>query len=155
MNERNDARDQLRWTWRGARGIPWETGDPLTKNDLNLCLFDESTAPRILLHATAPAASTCGKKPCWSQKKDLLRYVASGRIDGLRRIVLDPRPSKGPGIALAAGGKTLALPPSGPLPIPLRLQLQVDSGGCWEAVYETARVNSAHRFSAGRPLQPR
>ena len=149
VHPKNGARDQLTWTWRGAPGIPWDTGDPLTRNDLNLCLFDESTVPRVLVHATAPAAGRCGKKPCWSRKKGALRYVASGPMNGLRRIVLDGRASKGPRITLAAGGETLALPPSAPLSVPLRLQLQVDSGGCWEAVYGLAHANNAHRFSAG------
>jgi cysteine-rich repeat protein len=151
VHPKNAARDRLAWTWRGARDIPWDPGDPLTKNDLNLCLFDESTAPRILLHAIAPAASQCGKRPCWSQKKGVLGYAAGGPISGLRRIILDPRAPKGRRIMLAAGGDTVALPPSGPLPVPLRLQLQVDSGGCWEAVYASARVNNAHHFSAGSP----
>ena len=42
-------------------------------------------------------------------------------------------------------------PPTLPLNLPVRVQLQAASGECWETIYSSARVNDTTRFKAVVP----
>ena len=51
------------------------------------------------------------------------------------------------GVGANLSNRPLGLP-SLPLPLPVRAQLQVANGLCWEATYSSAKVNTAIRFRA-------
>jgi len=61
-----DRADRLVSKWRkGSVTTKSDFGDPTTTADYALCLYDASG---VRLSLAAPAADTCGKKPCWTEK---------------------------------------------------------------------------------------
>jgi hypothetical protein len=140
-----DARDRLDWEWRkGEATTSADFGDPLTTDDYALCLYDESGAtPRLLLDALVPANPTCEGSDCWVRAHAgarALRYKQpSGAPDGVTRVVLKPGPDGRARITVNARGEHF-MPPSLPVPLPLRVQLQTTRGTCWESLYTPTGV---------------
>ena len=136
------------WAARGATGTDADLGDPTSTTDYALCVFDASANP-LVLHATAPAASTCKRTACWSTRRG--RTIAyrdpSGAADGLEKILLRPGRNGRMRINLKARGLRL---PIGHLPgaRPVRVELRNSEGRCWAASYEGAFLDDPQGFCA-------
>lgn len=164
-----ESRDLV--TWRGLAafaGVAFDPpgavfGDPRhvgTAHDYALCVYDESApTPSLLFRAIAPAGGTCGASPCWKallRDGDTLwgyRYRDADRTpEGVNDAFVRVPPSGPMIVVFKAQGPNLTNRPLGlpslPLPVPLRVQLQVREGSCWEAVYSTPTANTATRFVA-------
>jgi hypothetical protein len=128
--------------------------DAASDNDYTLCLYDASSpTPALVGRFTAPAGATCGSHPCWKPRgpvtrgylyndgtatSDGIRSMEATIFQGTRTLLV-----KGRGAALSAAPLGLPTPPLG---LPLRVQLQVRNGSCWEATYSTASHNVAGAF---------
>lgn len=143
-------------TYDAPRGRPaltwaWRRGEALTPDGLGaaggvrtLCVYDESGGAPRLLHR-ARSGDACGARPCWRSRTTGLTYH---RKDGVPEGIVEMTfragdagrsevhvKARGPLLV----GRPFALP-APPLPLPLRVQLQDDSGRCWEAVHGPAGV---------------
>jgi hypothetical protein len=137
-----DSRDLLSWTWARGEATDFEEfGDPLTTNAYVLCLYDETGArPYEIAHSRAPAGGTCGTRPCWKASSTGYKYVNGARTpDGLKKLQLKAGVA-GRAQAKAAASGDLLDPPSLPLALPARVQLQAGNGTCFEATYDTGGV---------------
>ena len=157
-NRTPDTGDQLKWIAVPGRPLAAaELGDPLTTDDYALCVYDESGAkPTLLLRSDAPLGGTCGRRACWKKVGNPpgsrgLSYADTERTpNGIAKIVLRLGPGGEAKITLQGRGDSLPLPAPAPLPVPLRVQLQAGHAGCWEARFNTARVNDGETFRAER-----
>ncbi|MEO8604726.1 MAG: hypothetical protein ABI629_19310 [bacterium] len=148
-------RDSIAWTWRKGDATPMEDfGDPEFLDGYTLCIFDESSStPQRLFAATVPAHSLCGGQPCWRRSTRTLRYRNADRTpDGIDSIKLGAGSAgrakiqvKGKGPHLS--GRPSALP-APPLAAPLRVQLQSQSGACWESTHSQSSVNRATLYKS-------
>ncbi len=145
------TRDKLSWSWVGSTPVAGgDFADPVGgAANYTLCVYDGNDFPRVRA-LRAPAAGTCGKRPCW-------RTTSSGFVytdplldpDGLKKIVLTAGAVAGKArIAVKGKGANLGL--SLPLGAPVRMQL-VHSGGaptCWDATFSTSTGNHGEIFNA-------
>jgi hypothetical protein len=140
-NQLDDGKDKLVWKWvKGEATDVAELGDPTAGDAYALCFYDGGAM--LAAAAEAPAAGTCGGKPCWGAKgtkgfgyKDLDRTP-----HGLLKAVLK---SGAAGKAkMVVKGKGVALPDlEPPLALPVVVQLQRQStGDCWAATYDAGGV---------------
>lgn len=144
--------------WGGDAIGRGEFGNPVSANhDVTLCVYDESMpTPALVFRATAPAGGTCGSRPCWTAlgPPDAGRYRYAdppATPDGLVGVTLRSLAGDARFIVRGRGANLTGRPfglPAGPLPLPLRAQVQVRDGLCWEAEFSTATVNVAGRFVA-------
>jgi len=128
-------------------------GDPLDTDTYTVCLYDESGAsPSLIFRMTAPAGGVCGSRSCWRRVGDGgLAYKDKERTpEGVdtARVTVNARGGvrlsvKGKGVNLSNRAVPLLVPP---LSLPLRAQLQVGNGECWEATYDAASRNSPGLF---------
>jgi len=141
--------DMLTWKWKssGTVSLP-DFGDPTTTTDLTLCVIDQGG---LKLSATAPAAGTCGTKPCWSiipGKK--LKYSDKDLTpDGVQKVQAQPGDADRGKIQVKGKGANLGVPMLG-LTTPVTVRL-VRSGGpaCWESTYQTNVIaNTPGTFKA-------
>jgi hypothetical protein len=150
------ADDTLAWRWRHGTGSPPPAlGDPTQSTVYALCVYDESTSPPTAL-VTAPAQHIgCPDYACWTSERNGFSFRnASGDDSGLTRIDLRARADGR--VKIAVRGKGFFLnPPTAPLSLPLRVQLQaIDPGTnlqtCFEAEYAApgVRVNDNGVFRA-------
>jgi uncharacterized delta-60 repeat protein len=141
--------DRLLWQWRaGAATTLADFGNPVTRDDYTLCVFDGRGAP--LISALAPAVD-CRERPCWRLRGDGSGYAyrdPDGR-DGLYTIALRPGASGETSIEILGRGERLGLPALPP-ELPLTVQLLGPANVCWEAVYEAPGVKRSgpRRFRA-------
>jgi hypothetical protein len=147
-----DRGDRLVWQWlRGVQTPRAAFGDPRARDGYAFCVFDESrSAARVLLGARAPAASTCGGRPCWTvSKKGFVYRDRTLTPEGLEQIALQSGSDGKARVIVKARGERLAMPTL-PLATPLRVQLQAANGECWEARYLSAgvRKNTREMFRA-------
>ena len=156
----DDARDRLSWSWkRGAPTDPADYGDPTADTSYELCVYDETDAPALLVAARAPAGGECpkrnGTEPCWTARgeppgaRGIDYRDRDGTPDGLERLELRPGPDGKARIEARAGGAALGLPAL-PASVPLRVQLRNDAGTCWESTYSAdgVRRSDERRFRA-------
>jgi ELWxxDGT repeat protein/cysteine-rich repeat protein len=140
-------RSSIVWKWKkGAATTFADFGNPVTTDSYALCLYDESGAPQLLYEMKAPGGSAwkiLGKTPTGAS------YRSIGPPDGLTKVALKA------GVAgkakVQANGKGSYLPflaGSGPVPLPLRVQMQAANGSCWETYYTTALKNDGVAFKA-------
>jgi hypothetical protein len=128
--------DRLLWQWRaGAATTTADFGDPVTRDDYTLCVFDDRGAP--LVSALAPAAD-CGDRTCWRPRRDGYAYRDPAGRDGLYTIALRPGASGAASLEVAGRGERLGLPALPP-ELPLTVQL-LGPGVCWEATYAAPGV---------------
>mgnify|MGYP001264823600 CR=1 FL=1 len=144
--------DRLIWQWlRGGQTPRDAFGDPRASDGYAFCIYDESSsAPRVLLGARAPAASTCSGQPCWAASRSGFTYRSPEYTpDGLEQIALQSGSDGKARVTVRARGEHLAMPAL-PLATPLRVQLQAANGECWEARYLAAGVrgNTPKAFRA-------
>lgn len=130
-----------------------ELGTPTTDTDYSVCVYD-GASPRLVFEGTAPGGGLCGTtaRPCWKAAGSGFGYKdAQGRPDGIKKATLRSGPDGKAKGSLSGSGPFLAstLPfPSLPLTLPVRAQLQVPGGLCWEAEFDTALRNDTGDFSA-------
>jgi hypothetical protein len=139
--------------------------DAAAAHDYEFCLWDESGGPPALIfRAALPAGATCGSRPCWKQRfnvggrgartsyrnRDMVpEGIGSARLRSNVTTSQVHLSVRGHGPLLS--GRPYGLP-SFPLDTPLRVQLQVSEGVCWEMSYSAADVitSSSTKFSAKR-----
>lgn len=101
--------------------------------------------------AAAPAAGTCGSKPCWREAPAPYVYKYSDRDrtpDGIKSMQVKGLPTGSGAIKLTGDGAMLQVPAL-PLSLPVTAQVQASNGTCWEATFETdIRKNDSEQFSA-------
>ena len=136
-NRARDRNDALAWRWdRGPAVATSDFGDPLTVTAYRFCVYD--AAGKLVIGAGVPPGGVCNAKtgsPCWHGRRLGFAYrnfdVARSAI---RSIDLHGGAAAGAArITLRGRGALLALPRLRDLALPLRAQLAVDGGGCWEA----------------------
>jgi len=161
--------DRILWKGRGY-AASGDFGDPRAVHDYTLCLWDESGGtPTLTFRATAPADGTCGTRDCWrltrkwssengsrygfkygdpQRTPDGIAGITLRHLTTLRHWAADwPLAIRLQGIGEHLSDRPLGLPLP-PLNLPLRAQLQMRDGRCWEAVYSTASLNSPQIFRA-------
>jgi hypothetical protein len=175
VNSSRDASDLVGWSGRGnfagvflqgaQSGAGGNLSNPLAAGpDYTLCAYDESApTPTLLFRATEPAAGACDGEPCWETGLPCTYYRCGFRYrdtektpEGVSRlgakILSNDAPSTPFQFKVLARGENVSNRPGGlpplPFPLPLRVQLQIRDGFCWEAEYSTAPTNSSSRFRA-------
>jgi 6-phosphogluconolactonase (cycloisomerase 2 family) len=146
------SRGTLVWRWlRGDATSAADLGDPTTTTDYALCLYDESgPTPALLLRALMPAGGVCGAggRTCWKAITPGVRYRDISRTpEGVRSTLFKTGGAGQARIVLAGAGDDLGIPAL-PLNLPVRAQLEADTGECWEATYSVPRVNTSSFFGA-------
>ena len=121
-------------------------GSPTTTTGYVLCLYDQSG---LKMTAKAPADRMCGSKPCWKAGTSGFKYKdKTGIPDGLTGLKLKAGAAGKAKIGVKGKGANLPVPML-PLTTPLRVQLKrADTGGCWDATYSSAIINTASKLKA-------
>lgn len=141
------SKDIVKWKWpAGSPTTLADLGDPTTTSDVTLCVYDESgVTPALVFRATAPSGGVCGSRPCWRSKPSGYDYnngAATG--DGLISLKMKSGGAGKAKMLLKGKGGALSNRPFGipapPMPLPLRTQLQVEGGACFEATFDTGGV---------------
>jgi hypothetical protein len=153
-NASSDRSDAVAWRWtRGAATTAGELGNPVGGDDYALCLFDESSAtPALLLALPILGGQDCGGTPCWKPHASG-GFVYDNRDvapDGVLKMSVSPGAERRSKAQLNARGSFLTLP-AAPLPLPLRVQLQMENGTCLETRYQSdgvSRNDSSGQFRA-------
>ena len=150
LNNRSaDLRDTIVWKWRrGAATAKSDFGDPVSSQGYAMCMYGSGGS--LLFDATVPSGGSCGARACWRALGPGFRYRNGGAVpDGLTKILLVPGAAGRASVIVKGRGVNLDLP-SLPLALPITVQLQQESGPCWEAVYDAfgVRRNQAERFRA-------
>lgn len=155
------ASDTLTWNWRKGQATDlMDLGDPTDTTAYALCVYDESTSPPTAIVAAVAPQVACPDAECWTSRRSGFTYEnSSGSGSGLTRI--DLRAKSNGRAKVTVRGKGAALdPPTAPLALPLRVQLQaIDAVSnlqtCFEAEYTSpgVRVNDNGIFR-GRATGP-
>jgi cysteine-rich repeat protein len=149
-DRRYRARGFLDWRWTdGEATTAFDLGAPQRSSEVALCFFDESGAlPTLLAAFTVKPGEPClDVDACgyayggWRSTDDGDEEYVEWR--GFRRplfarTLLHPGPDGQAGIRIASWGGDLELPEV--LPLPLRVQLQIGGGACFDSSYGTADV---------------
>jgi hypothetical protein len=146
-----DTKDALTWKWsKGTTTSFAELGDPRTDDAYAFCLYDGSGA--LVLDAVAPAAGTCGTKPCWKQlgataNPKGFQYADKDLTpDGLSKVQVQAGVTPKAKAIVSGKGTALGVP-SLPLALPVAAQLQT-TNLCWAVTYGTAQLNGPSVFKA-------
>jgi len=141
LNDAADgSRDTIKWKWSKGPATLVDLGDPTDTNDVSFCLFDESgPSASLLFRASLPAG------PPWrpTGRGYVFRDPTFGSdgIGGVSLVGGDAGRTKlifkGKGESLS--GRSYGLP-SPPLALPLRAQLQVEGGACFETRHDASAV---------------
>lgn len=145
-NSPTPTADQVSFKWsKGVAVGVAEFGNPTTTEDYALCVFN----PGLSMKLDAPADGVCGSVPCWKavsikgfKYKDSLRTP-----NGVDKISLKAGLSAKSKVQLKGkGGNLPALPL--PLALPAIVQLQAESGACFEGTFTSAnqQVNDGTQF---------
>lgn len=153
------AGNQLRWRWKAGPQLALEDfGNPQGSDDVSLCLFAVPPGAEWLLASTTMTAGSCSEPPCWSDRNGKRVYKANGGATS---------PITGMTLASGNDGKTsvdVRAAGSGlfdgmgtpPYPMPIRSQLQIGNGACFELDFatETVKSNDYLRFKASGTSLP-
>jgi predicted dienelactone hydrolase len=152
-NAVEDRHDRVVWRWNeGEMTTMADYGDPTSTLDYALCVYDQGSggAPRLVMRNHIPAGGVCNGQPCWKARSPAqLEYrshfstragvkwatLVAG-VDGEARIMVR---GKGPNLHLA---------PLPPLTPKVTVQLQGESGLCWEAEYSAPVRNDGISLNA-------
>jgi CSLREA domain-containing protein len=143
------TKDRVSWTWKAAGPVTvGDFGDPTTSSiGWRLCAYDASGGSALLAVATDACDAVFG---CWKTTPSGFRYQQGETIPGTVRIRLKTgSPAR---ITVKARGTANGVP-SLPLGLPVRVGLYhadlfLNTHGCWDATYSTARRNQATLFRA-------
>ncbi|MCW5891184.1 MAG: hypothetical protein KIT14_11620 [bacterium] len=135
----------LVFKWKGGGGVALaDLGLPTVDERYTLCVYDESGAkPKVLFTAAAPPGA-CGTDPCWmpTGSRGFRFKNRTGIGDGLVSLALRTGAPGKAAVLLKGKGSALAQRPDGmPAPgfaLPLRVQLQGESGACFGARFTAA-----------------
>jgi cysteine-rich repeat protein len=153
-NASDDARDQLSWKWsKGEETATDDFGDPTAETTYAVCVYDaggDAGAARAVIAAEAPAGGRCGGKPCWKRVKTKGFKYKDRELspDGVDTVVLKSGADGRAGIIVKAKSEALGFPDALALVPPVRVQLQADTGECWEATYSRPAQGNAPVFKA-------
>jgi hypothetical protein len=140
-------RDRVVWKWIKGAATAAEFGDPVHEDSYVFCVWDGAG---LVNEETAPAADTCGTRPCWKPNAAGTATVyrdAEKTPDGLQVMILKPGTGEAARITVKGKGDYLSLPGRA-LVSPVTAQLQRSDGGCWEAVYSAPFVrNDGMKFA--------
>ena len=139
LDRRPDAHDALRWDWSGPPSRSGSSfGDPTARDSYALCVYTGSAAAPAL-DTCVRTGSACADEPCWHRNgSGGFEYRRGAATTGLTRLRLKQRNGIMT-IRAEASGEALSIPPL-PLALPVRVQLLVRDGSCWESTYELAEV---------------
>jgi hypothetical protein len=155
-NREDQTRDRFTWRWKkGTATTAADFGDPLTRTDYLLCLYDQSASQQPVLLAKVPAEDTRAEdKKCWGALGKNppgsrgFKYKNEDRTpEGVDTLLLKPGRTKEAAILLEGKGLNLAMPPL-PLTLPVTVQLHAAGGPCWEAQYSSPSKNDPGEFRA-------
>ncbi len=150
-----DTGDGVQFKWvKGKATTLGDLGDPLTTDEYALCIYT-GAVPTLTFRALMPAGGICATKPCWKaagttgfkyKDKDATpdgatNLVLKSGIDGKAKAVF-----KAKGVNLT--GRPFGMPSPPLASLPVRVQLQSDTGQCWEAHFSTFIKNEAGAFKA-------
>jgi cysteine-rich repeat protein len=130
------SRDRIRWMWKRGEATSFaELGDP-DRNAMALCIFDGDE----LIYRYDPATdAACETPPCWKEgagkiqfNSQPLKILMKSGDEGRAVITI-----KGKDVDLE---NILGTP--FPLPLPLRTQLHIDNGSCFEASFGASGVKT-------------
>ncbi len=130
-----DDKDQFQWKWSaGAATQKADFRDPVGSHDYVLCLYDGTG---LLATFTAPAAGTCGTKPCWADKPKGYQYKDKAATpDGITQLQLSEGAHGKAKIQVKGKGLDLPDVDLSTLTSPLTVQLEPAIGGvCFGATY--------------------
>ena len=173
-HDETGERSSLRWQWKDGGAVrPYDLGWPHLYSQVAVCVFDESTASPSLIFAGSVnddldpysygGSFFTGSAPGWKTYDDgSARFREKlGAADGITAIDLgtgaagDSRVKlKGKGAGLLSSSTGFPTPA---LPLPLRAQVQIEGGACFEGRYGAAGVsrNADGVFRAkGTPQAP-
>ncbi len=145
----NATADSLKWSWKdGGPILAYDLGRPESASDVALCIFDESTStPSLLYEAIIPTQYNYYPweytvSPNWKVRDDgSARYKDT--VSSMQLRAGDDGQLK-----LKRKGSLANFPSE--MPLPLRAQLQIEGGACFESVFTTAGVrrNADGKFQA-------
>lgn len=134
-DDATDAKDQVLFKWLKGTSPLADFGDPLSNSGYTLCVAD---ANKVLASATAPAASTCGSRPCWkltgpaSARNGVLYNDPFRASDGVKLV-------KGKGDAAGKAQVLFKALGSGipdidlaGIAYPVTVQVRTSDAACWE-----------------------
>ncbi len=161
QNRALDAKDRFAWKWAGRASFNiLGFGNPVTTNDVVVCLYDASApGDPLIFELRAPAASACGTRPCWKATSSGFKYKNPGGAGtGISGIVLKASTIGKAQVTVKAQGTPLsgAGLPTPPLATPLLLQLQVIGERCVRTYVGLNGVvrNEPGTFTANGSPQP-
>jgi len=156
----DDSRDKISWKWSHgeATGLA-DLSDPFSTSDYALCLYDESGMnPALLFRAVASGEqAVCGAPWHWAALAGGkgYKYLDQNEIpEGVFQLDLRTGDAGKARVAIKGAGENLSGRsygmPTPPLSFPLRVQLQIEGGACFEASYSGAGAlrNEPGRFKA-------
>lgn len=141
-----DTADQVVFKWnKGDATTVVDFGAPIASDAYALCVFN----PGLVLELNAPAGGTCGTKPCWKTVSIKgFTYKNKDRLpNGVDKVVLKAGLVGKAKVQLKGKGPNLPALPL-PLALPATVQLQSESGACWEATFAASgqSLNDATQF---------
>lgn len=144
-----DKNDRIVWKWTsGSTTSVTDFGDPTVATSYALCVYDASGSGTPRLGLRLPGDGQCKDgSPCWIQKSQL-QYSNKTRIpDGIEKAALKPGEDGKAKIQVQGKDSRLRMPALG-FTLPVTVQLQSESGVCWEAHYGAAKKNDAEELKA-------
>jgi len=142
-NQTDDGKDTVAFKWmKGPTTDINDFGSPTTTTSYALCIYQNGI---LHLEVTAPAAGTCGTKPCWAQKTKGFSYKDKlATPNGLTAMTLsradDPGKAK---IQVKSKGLLLADPGSIPMAVSVTAQVVNDeSSNCWGDTWTPAEISN-------------
>lgn len=139
----DNAKDKLTWKFKGP-GTNF--GAPDVSTSYALCVINGSGT--VVLGALAPAAGTCGTKPCWTVKNGKAKYKDKDATpNGLTAIVLKANTAGVASLTVKGKGSNLnapAIPVTTPVTAALR---RLDASACWSTTFATPSRNANGTFS--------
>lgn len=140
----NPEKRSLRWTWKKGPELSVDDfGRPDVADDISLCVFQDASPS--LIYKTTLAGGACDEPPCWKNSSDRLRYKPSGEPpSGIASISLRSGPAGKPSVQVRGKGANLTSDVFGylstPAPLPLRTQVQIENGACFEVRLDATSV---------------
>ncbi len=142
---------KLSWKWGDGPAFDQDSlGNPVAGlTSFAFCVYRENGATDLLVDASVGAGGTCADKPCWKAPRSNIRFRyrdKAGAADGITEIQLRSGAVGRGKISVKGRGPSLGLSlPVGPFNS-VTVQLISGNGACWQAEYDTAKVNSANLF---------
>jgi hypothetical protein len=142
-----DSGDRLKWSWKdGGRISAYELGRTDLYSEVALCIFTESEAT-VFAGIVNEGIGTfdvadVGSELGWTSQSDgSVRYKErTGRSDGITQVRIETGAAGDNSILVKGGGLSLSVPRA-ELPLPLRVQLQIEGGACFEGRFGAEGVS--------------